>query len=177
VRRSPDRLGGVATGGIDLPRAAVSRRPQPEHHPLATAAIQEVVSSLFLILSQLSGYPPPRTLPDIHLLSPVRLQEELCQGPCGVHAYYLDDRGIFIRDDLDVVNDLKSRSILLHELVHHLQKENGRFDALGTCERWLAREEEAYRMQNAYLSSMRTATRFAFDFLPERCRALAPASD
>lgn len=144
---------------------------------MATPAIQEVVASLFLILSQLSGYPPPRALPEIHLLSPVRIQEELCRGPCGVHAYYLDDRGIFIRDDLDVVNDLKSRSILLHELVHHLQKENGRFDAMGTCERWYAREEEAYRMQNAYLSSMRTATRFAFDFLPERCRELAPASN
>lgn len=144
---------------------------------MATPAIQEVVASLFLIVSQLSGYPPPRAMPPVHVLPAVQLQEELCRGPCGVFAYYVDGRGVFIRDDLDVVNDLKSRSILLHELVHHLQRENGRFETLGTCERWLAREEEAYRMQNAYLSSMRTATRFAFDFLPERCRALAPADN
>ncbi len=144
---------------------------------MASPAIHEVVASLFLIVSQLTGYPAPRAMPDIHLLSPLRLQEELCQGPCGVFAYYLDDRGVFIRDDLDVVNDLKSRSILLHELVHHLQRENDRFAAMGSCERWYAREEEAYRMQNAYLSHMRTATRFAFDFLPARCRELVPAAD
>ncbi|MCA3130073.1 MAG: hypothetical protein ING70_03990 [Rhodocyclaceae bacterium] len=144
---------------------------------MATPVISEVVASLFLVVSQLSGYPPPRAMPEIHVLSSVRLQEELCQGPCGVFAYYLDGRGVFIRDDLDVVNDLKSRSILLHELIHHLQHEHQRFTAMGNCERWYAREEEAYRMQNAYLSSMRTATRFAFDFLPARCRELAPASD
>lgn len=144
---------------------------------MATPAIQEVVASLFLIVSQLSGYPLPRALPEIHLLPPARLQEELCRGPCGVFAFYLDDRGVFLRDDLDVVNDLKSRSILLHELVHHLQQEHQRFAHMGSCERWYAREEEAYRMQNAYLSSMRTATRFAFDFLPARCRELTPAAD
>lgn len=142
---------------------------------MATPAIQEVVTSLFLIITELSGYPAPRELPPIHALPPERLQQELCRGSCGVFAYYLDGKGIFLRDDLDVVNDLKARSILLHELVHHVQKESGKFDGLSDCERWFLREDEAYRIQNSYLSSMRNSLRFAFDFLPQRCRDHAPA--
>lgn len=142
---------------------------------MATPAIQEIVTSLFLIISELSGYPAPQALPEIHVLPSPRLQQELCGGSCGVFAYYVDGKGVFLRDDLDVVNDLKARSILLHELVHHVQKESGRFEAMSECERWFLREDEAYRVQNRYLSSMRNGLRFAFDFLPERCRDHAPA--
>ena len=138
-------------------------------------AVVEVVASLFLIVSELSGYAGPREMPRLQLLSVSEMQEQLCKGACGVRAFYLDGKGIYLRDDLDVVNDLKSRSILLHELVHHVQHESRRFDALSPCEKWFAREEEAYRIQNAYLSSMRSGTKFVFDFLPERCKELTPA--
>lgn len=138
-------------------------------------AIAEVVASMFLIVSELSGYAGPREMPLLHRLSAAEMQERLCEGKCGVRAFYLDGKGIYLRDDLDVVNDLKDRSILLHELVHHVQQESRKFDALTPCEKWFAREEEAYRIQNAYLSSMRSGTKFVFDFLPERCRDLAPA--
>ena len=37
-----------------------------------------------------------------------------------------------------------SRSILLHELVHHVQGITGRFDSLPDCDAWYAREFEAY---------------------------------
>jgi hypothetical protein len=138
-------------------------------------AVVEVIASLFLIVSELSGYAGPREMPPLHMLSVSEMQEQLCKGACGVRAFYLDGKGIYLRDDLDFVNDLKARSILLHELVHHVQQESGKFDALTPCEKWFAREEEAYRIQNAYLSSMRSGTKFVFDFLPERCRELTPA--
>ncbi|MBX9633322.1 MAG: hypothetical protein K2X67_22560 [Burkholderiales bacterium] len=138
-------------------------------------ALVEVVTSLFLTVSQLSGYAGPRELPAVHLLSATEMHEQLCHGSCGVRAFYLDGKGIFIRDDLDLLNDLKARSILLHELVHHVQHETGKFEALDACERWFAREDEAYRIQNAYLASMRSATKFVYDFMPERCRDHAPA--
>lgn len=137
---------------------------------MATPAVFEVVASLFLTVSQLSGYPAPRELPPIHVLSEREMALRLCDGPCGVRAYYLDGQGVFLRDDLDIVGDLKARSILLHELVHHAQHESGRFGGLNACERWFAREDEAYRIQNAYLSGNRTGTRFVFDFPPDRCR-------
>lgn len=137
---------------------------------MATPAVVEVVASLFLAVSQLTDYPAPRELPPIHVLSEREMAQRLCAGPCGVRAFYLDGQGVYLRDDLDIVDDLKARSILLHELVHHIQHETGRFAAMNACERWLAREDEAYRIQNAYLSGLRTSLRFVFDYLPERCR-------
>lgn len=142
--------------------------------PLPAPALVEVVTSLFLTVSQLSGYGGPKDLPAVHFLSIAEMHEQLCKGSCGVRAFYLAGKGIYIRDDLDIENDLKSRSILLHELVHHVQHETGRFDALDACERWVAREDEAYRIQNAYLSSMRSGTRFVYDFMPERCKERNP---
>lgn len=143
---------------------------------MATPSVVEIVASLLLTVSQLSGYPLPRETPPIHVLSEQAMSEQVCRSPCGVRAFYLDGRGVYLRDDLDVVNDLKARSILLHELVHHFQHESGRFAALTSCERWLAREDEAYRLQNSYLSGNRSGTRFVFDYLPERCRELGTGS-
>ena len=142
---------------------------------MPTPAVVEVVTSLFLTVSQLSGYAGPKEMPRLSVLSTAEMHEQLCKGSCGVRAFYLDGKGVYLRDDLDFVNDLKARSILLHELVHHVQHESGKFEALEPCERWLAREDEAYRIQNAYLSSMRSSMKFVFDFLPERCRETGAA--
>jgi hypothetical protein len=108
---------------------------------LAAPTVVEVVASLFLSVSQLSGYPLPREVPPIHVLSEREMAGLICGGPCGVRAFYLDGRGVYLR-----------------------------FAALESCERWLAREDEAYRVQNTYLSGHRSGTRFVFDYLPERCR-------
>ncbi len=137
---------------------------------MPSPAVAEIVVALFSVMAELTAYPGPRELPRIHVLSSAQMEADLCKGPCGIRAYYLDGDGIYLRADLDVANDLKSRSILLHELVHHLQHESGRFDKLSACARWLIREDEAYRVQNAYLSKMHSGIRFVFDFLPTRCR-------
>lgn len=134
------------------------------------ALLDEVVAALMVVVTELSGYRGPMAAPRIHPTPPAELQQNLCKGPCGVHAYYLEDHGVVLRDDLDVAGDVRARSILLHELVHHAQSLNGRFSDLPACERWYLREEEAYRVQNAYLSKLRTGMRFAFDFLPDRCK-------
>jgi len=135
-----------------------------------TSLLDDVVSALLLLVTELTAYPAPMAAPRIFPTPPAELQENLCKGPCGVHAYYLDNHGVVMRDDLDVAGDVRARSILLHELVHHAQSLNGRFSDLPACERWYLREEEAYRVQNAYLSKLRTGMRFAFDFLPDRCK-------
>lgn len=134
------------------------------------ALLQETVTALMLAVGELAGYAGPMTAPAIHRSPPAELQERLCKGPCGVHAYYLEELGVVMRDDLDVTGDVRARSILLHELVHHAQALSGRFRDKSPCERWYLREEEAYRVQNAWLARLRTGIRFAFDFLPERCR-------
>lgn len=137
---------------------------------METALLDDVVAALMLLVTELTAYPSPMPAPRVFPTPPAELQQNLCKGPCGVHAYYLDNHGVVMRDDLDVASDVRARSILLHELVHHAQSLNGRFSDLPACERWYLREEEAYRVQNAYLSKLRTGMRFAFDFLPDRCK-------
>jgi hypothetical protein len=46
------------------------------------------------------------------------------------------------------------RSIIFHELVHHAQPIDSKFNELHTaCERRAAAEQEAYALQNHYLSA------------------------
>jgi hypothetical protein len=72
---------------------------------------------------------------------------------CRVPAFYDPARGVFIDEKLDLKGDSFNRSILLHELVHHLQASSGRFeDQPGECERRNAEELEAYAIQNKYLA-------------------------
>ena len=56
-----------------------------------------------------------------------RTSRALCNEPCRVQAYYLPGEGIFIDETLNVATDGFARSILLHELVHHHQRMNGRY--------------------------------------------------
>jgi hypothetical protein len=44
-----------------------------------------------------------------------------------------------------------ARGILLHELVHFLQQENGAFAERPGCDAWSPREQEAYRIQYEWL--------------------------
>ena len=61
---------------------------------------------------------------------------------------------------LDIENNTYDRSILLHELVHHLQKTTGKFDAVPNfCNRRNAQEREAYEIQNRYLSGQSVSRR------------------
>jgi hypothetical protein len=70
-----------------------------------------------------------------------------------------------------VANNTFDRSILLHELVHHLQAVSGRFD-LGSngCTRRNAAEQEAYGIQNRYLMEMNDARRVSMTGWAARCR-------
>jgi len=79
-------------------------------------------------------------------------------------------KGVFINSEINITQDAYSRSILLHELVHHVQEMSGRFESLPTaCGRWYSKEFEAYRIQNAYLKEQKEARRFMVDTLPHMC--------
>jgi hypothetical protein len=119
------------------------------------------VAELFTAIRLVSGYPGPATLPEVHAMPRVEMQREVCGGrACGVKAYYHQDRGVFIDEALDLQGDAFDRSVLVHELVHHLQKTTGKFDAVpGMCNRRNAQELEAYEIQNRYLAGQGTSRR------------------
>lgn len=137
---------------------------------MGNTALTDLVAELFAAIKLLSGYPVPDILPDVHVVSPAEIQSMLCKGPCGIKAFYLPGKGIFVSENEDPTRDASTRSILLHELVHHVQHLSGRYEAiLEPCDRWYSKEREAYQLQNAYLQQQGERRRFALDSLPFMC--------
>jgi hypothetical protein len=114
-------------------------------------ALARLLTELFTAIKLLSGYPVPDTYPEVHPLPRAQLEARICASSCSVKAYYIKGEGVFIDETLDVEHDARARSILLHELVHHVQGVTGKFDSFPDCDAWYARELEAYRIQNQYL--------------------------
>jgi len=124
------------------------------------ASFSALVTELLVAIHSLSPYPAAIAPPAIHAVPIAELHSRFCNEPCRVQAYYLPGEGIFIDESLDVANDGFARSILLHELVHHHQRMNGRFLQIPYgCDRWYKAEHEAYEIQNQYLESINSARR------------------
>lgn len=119
------------------------------------SSLVSLMVELFAAIRLLSGYPIPANLPEVHLVSETEMQQKVCSGrPCRVKAFYHPDWGVFIDEKLDLQDDVFDRSILLHELIHHLQKTTGKFDSVASlCSKRTAQELEAYEIQNRYLSA------------------------
>lgn len=136
--------------------------------PVALAAL---LTELFVAIHDVGGYPVPEVYPPVHQVSSAELQQRFCNGPCGVKAFYAPEEGVFIDDSLDVEHDVHARSILLHELVHHVQAQSGRFDSMrDACRRSNRAEAEAYALQNRYLVSIHSNHRVAMTGWAARCR-------
>ena len=134
------------------------------------ASLASLVAELLTTVHLLSGYPAVSIQPEIHRLPQAVIAEKVCHKPCGVRAYYRPDWGILLDESLNVQTDSFDRSILLHELVHHVQAARGRFDAMpGACDRWNAAEREAYALQNLYLAGVNSARHVAMSGWVARC--------
>ena len=120
------------------------------------SALLSLTVELFAAIQLVSGYPSPAVVPEVEAVPAVEIQRRLCDGrPCRIKAYYHPDSGVVIDDTLDLENNAFDRSILLHELVHHLQRTTGRFEVVTSfCRRRVSEEMEAYEIQNRYLSEV-----------------------
>lgn len=88
-------------------------------------------------------------LPEIYSSSFNFLKSLVCQGInyCPVNAVYHNGK-IYYRQDLDL-NDIHTKSILVHEMIHHIQNKIG-FKP-DNCDIWRRNEKEAYKLQGMYL--------------------------
>ena len=125
------------------------------------SALVSLMVELFTAIKLVSGYPTPAVLPDVQTLPLVEIQRRLCDGrQCRIKAYYHPESGVVLDETLNVQNDPFDRSIFLHELVHHLQKTTGKYEAVNSlCSRRMSEELEAYEIQNRYLSQIGAARR------------------
>jgi hypothetical protein len=133
-------------------------------------AMQSLIAELFATIHLLSGYAPPTVAPEVHRVAQREIEERFCHAPCAIRAIYDPTFGVYIDEKLDVANNTFDRSILLHELVHHVQAVSGRFDmGSSSCVRRNAAEREAYALQNRYLMEMNDARRVSMNGWAARC--------
>ena len=111
--------------------------------------MKELLLSLILWIGANSTLPAEGViLPEVEFLSSEELRtlyiiEDVCDTGEIRALYDLNNTIIYLLEDWDKSN-LIDRSFLLHELVHHLQKEEG-------YEVRIIREEESYELQFMYL--------------------------
>ena len=123
------------------------------------APLEAIVVQLLTAIQAIAGYPMPAELPEIAFVPHSYLEERVCQRPCDVQGWFPPGTTIYLDDKLDPQNDLWARSILLHELVHYAQQEEGAFLGKLNCDIWKEREREAYDVQIRWLASQRASRR------------------
>jgi hypothetical protein len=132
---------------------------------LASLALQLLAS-----IHSLSGYPVTKDLPEIHRAPLAEIQQRFCNGTCQAQAFYRPGDGVYIDETFDLANDEFARSVLLHELVHHVQRVSGTFQKMpSACDRWYAAERQAYDIQNRYLEEVHDPHRVNVNAWRARC--------
>ena len=77
--------------------------------------------------------------------------QRVCGGKeCTAVGWYDDREIVYIDEKYHDQESGFAASLLVHELTHYLQHQSGRFDSL-SCTDSVAREREAYRVQNDYI--------------------------
>lgn len=125
------------------------------------ATIQGLVVQLLLAVQALSGYAAPAAPPTVEFLPHQQLEQRACSGPCAVFGWFPPGQTVYLDDRLDPVNDLRSRAVLLHELVHFLQQENEAFKGPASCRTWLDKEREAFDIERRWLQEQPKAAQLA----------------
>lgn len=150
----------VSHGRSLLVRAAQSEPIENDLRPVVIE-LHSSMPSLLAWASNLSGYPLPEQVPRIYYRPRTFFVTQVCGGnACKAVGWYNDQNVIYLdekyryKDQDDFAN-----SLLLHELVHFLQHVSGKFDSL-SCVDSLAREREAYAVQNDYLANVWYSFRF-----------------
>src|SRR5262245_464559 len=113
--------------------------------------LQAIVPILLSWAVHLSGYPMPAEPPAIEFRPHSFFVRNVCGAKeCNAVGWYNDQDIIYLDDRYEQDDSSFAHSLLVHEMVHYLQHQSGRFDSL-SCDDSLVREREAYYVQNAYI--------------------------
>ena len=136
------------------------------------SSLSSLVVELFTTIQLLGGYSVPQSSPEIHVVPHAVIEEKICRSQCRrIKAFYHPDWGVYVDESLDLAGDKFDRSILLHELVHHVQHAAGAFEMLPSdCQRRNAEEQEAYLLQNKYLAAIGDPRRIPIGARMGSCR-------
>jgi hypothetical protein len=99
----------------------------------------------------LSGYPEPEQMPRLEYRVHEFFVNEVCgQRECRVVGWYNDSGIVYVDERLKESASGFAKSLVVHELVHYLQHQSGKYDTY-SCQDSLQREREAYSIQNDFL--------------------------
>jgi hypothetical protein len=100
----------------------------------------------------LSGYSTPPSAPEVLKVSHDYLVENACGGrECKVVGWFPPGQTVYLDQRLNPQDSLLHASIVVHEMVHYLQHQSGKFDKHSSCEQAIALEREAYGVQREFL--------------------------
>lgn len=113
------------------------------------------LEAIFAILlswaSHLSGYPMPANPPEVQFEPHLFFVENVCGGKeCNAVGWYNDADVVYIDERYHDVAGTFPTSLVVHEFTHYLQHKSRAFDT-ESCEDSVAREREAYNVQNLYI--------------------------
>ena len=112
--------------------------------------LDAILAILLSWTSHLSGYPMPSEPPEIRFEQHAFFVENVCAGKeCNVVGWYNDADIVYIDERYRDIEGGFASSLVVHEFTHYLQHKSGAFDSL-SCEDSIAREREAYHVQNRY---------------------------
>lgn len=115
--------------------------------------MNELLAALMSWAVTLSGYPAPTTMPEIALLSHQEMVHAACADQdCKVLGWFPPGHTIYLDRRLLPLDGTFASGIVVHEMVHYLQQNSGRFShaALGDCNEVLAMEHQAYQAQRDF---------------------------
>lgn len=115
--------------------------------------MKDIVASLLAWIVSNSAYDAPATLPELEFQAAEAFAEHVCSGKanCAARGYYVDGTGrVVVHEAYRGLESVQQRALVLHELVHYLQDLSGRYGGEKTCDIWIERETEAFRLQIRY---------------------------
>ncbi|MGD8416880.1 MAG: hypothetical protein PVH91_07475 [Pseudomonadales bacterium] len=116
--------------------------------------LDATLAMLLGLAANLSGYPLPPEPPHVRFEDHAFFEATVCRAdPCRVVGFYDDAGTIYLDRRFSGLDDEIGSSLLIHELTHYLQERSGAF-ASGSCAQNVAREREAYRVQNRYITDV-----------------------
>jgi hypothetical protein len=115
-------------------------------------AMNELYAILFSWAISISGHSAPADNPEVVMVPHGYLVHSACADrECKVLGWFPPGETIYLDERLDPNESMYASSILVHEFVHYLQQESGRFEDKYSCETVLAMEREAYAVQREFL--------------------------
>ena len=165
----PDSDRGAAPGMYGSYQKETGTRIDNSLGDTSTMTDAQLLPALLSALNQLSKYPRPSTLPQLHRIPHAQLEQMVCGGPCAALAIYRPGEGIYLDEKLQPQTNLFHRSVLLHELVHYAQDLNNERSDMKPCMRWYHREQEAYAIQKNFLVIVGSPVRVGYSAHQSTC--------